>query len=252
MAATLATTIMNRQLRRTDEARRSNDVAVRPKPGDLAMPTQSEMIGQRVVALGEAFDLLCDAANSFDQRRVHQAIAAATDLLPLDGDMGNLVSDLHQALVDGSQFATRAEVAETAARLIGAYPNFSKSEGRLYGAALVEDIAAQQPTRLALEMAARHVRRTFKFVPAVPEVLDALTSAQLRIDRAWDVVFLLEQRWAQANARREKLVTDHERWLAERVVEYQEAVASGDDLRRFPAEIVAAATTSPDEDEVPF
>jgi hypothetical protein len=241
----------NKQLRRTDEARRSN-VAVRPKPGDLAMPTQGEMIAQRVVALGEAFELLCDATNSFNHRRVNQAIAAATDLLPLDGDVGKLVDDLHEELIDGSQFASRAQVAEMAARLIGAYPNFSKSEGRLYGAALVEDVAAQQPTRLALEMAARHVRRTFKFAPAVPEVLDALTSAQHRIDRAWEVVFLIEQRWAEANARREKLTTDHERWLAGQVAEYQEARASGGDLRRFPAEIVAAATASPDEDEIPF
>ena len=58
--------------------------------------------------------------------------------------------------------------------LIGSFPNASKQDLSIFGVALTEDVASEQPAIAALTNACRHLRRKVNFVPTIAEVLAAL------------------------------------------------------------------------------
>jgi hypothetical protein len=74
--------------------------------------------------------------------------------------------------------ATEKEMAERLLLLVKAFPNVSTSDGEVYGATLINDVAATEPAIGDLEEACRYLRRTLKFLPTIAEVLDALYEAK--------------------------------------------------------------------------
>jgi len=226
----------------------------RPAHQELAAPSRAEIEEASVTGLSEAFGRLCDAANSFDHARARSAFDGAIEALGMSGsdaDVDRVLDEVHSTLVRGSEPATRKQVAEAVASLIGAFPNFgNKSESRLFGGALAEDVAAAQPTAMALSIMVRKIRRKSRFMPTISEVLAELHAAGQAVDRGWLVLQHFDERWRQARSRVEKLAGDHARWLADRVSEYRAALASGANVRGFPAEVIAAANSS--GDDIPF
>jgi hypothetical protein len=60
--------------------------------------------------------------------------------------------------------------------LVGAFPN-SKADA-LFARLLVSDVGALQPSRGAIDAACRRLRRTFKFLPSIAEVCEAIDFAE--------------------------------------------------------------------------
>jgi hypothetical protein len=76
-------------------------------------------------------------------------------------------------------FQIRRQVAgDKIGFLIGSFPNAGPHNPEIYVAALIEEVAAANPSASALEATCRHIRRTATFAPAVPEVLKVLREQQ--------------------------------------------------------------------------
>jgi hypothetical protein len=84
--------------------------------------------------------------------------------------------DLRTALEAALAPATHDDVADALESLVGAFPN-SKADA-LFGRLLVADVGALRPSRGALDAACRRLRRTFKFLPAIAEICDAIDHAE--------------------------------------------------------------------------
>jgi hypothetical protein len=225
----------------------------RPSHQELAAPSRSEADERKVILISRAFGRLCDAVNTCDHQVARHALDHAVELLTTgsEADVDRAIEEVHSTLVRGSQPATRKQVARAVASLIGSFPNFgSKSEARLFGGQLAEDVAAAEPTAMALDMMVRTIRRKSKFMPAISEVLVELDVAGRALDMAWTAVSQFVERWGEAQDQVERLAGYHQRWLASEVSKYRAARASGADVRRFPAEVIAAA--NPPDPDVPF
>jgi hypothetical protein len=72
--------------------------------------------------------------------------------------------------------ATELEIAQHLALLLKARPTAKAADGEIFGAKLIEDVAAMKPAVGDLIEACRHIRRTSKFLPTIAEVLDALVA----------------------------------------------------------------------------
>ena len=89
-----------------------------------------------------------------------------------------------RTLAEITKATSPASVAETKtelALLVGAFPNASKGDLRIFGRMLVEDVAAQRPSVAALSLACRRLRRTARFVPTIAEVLEAIAAAEVDV-----------------------------------------------------------------------
>lgn len=83
--------------------------------------------------------------------------------------------------------ATRAEIGTAIAFLVGAFAG-KPGNGRVFGTALADDVGALGPSLLAVDIAARELRRTKVFLPSIAEALDAVaargrSAARRRPDR---------------------------------------------------------------------
>ncbi len=93
-----------------------------------------------------------------------------------------LTSDEYMAAVKqaarASEKATERDLRTELSLLVAAYPNAARSDLSAYGALLLKDVAAQQPSSYALATACKQLRRSKKFIPSVAEVLEAITEAE--------------------------------------------------------------------------
>jgi hypothetical protein len=95
-----------------------------------------------------------------------------------------IVNGFNRTLAEIAKATAPASVAETKtelALLVGAFPNASKGDLRIFGRMLVEDVAAQRPSVAALSLACRRLRRTARFVPTISEVLEAIGTAEVDV-----------------------------------------------------------------------
>ncbi len=138
--------------------------------------------------------------------------------------------------------ATRAEVGEQIAKLIGAYPNARPADPEIFGRLLVDDVLDARPSAFELVTACRDLRRTSRFIPSIAEVLEAIKEAKkkaqaiLRAHR--EILFV----WHQS-------IESHEKWEEIARVAKQERLATmrqdirrrlegGKSLAGFPGELV--------------
>lgn len=80
--------------------------------------------------------------------------------------------------------ATSDEVKRFLQMLVSAWPNASQGDLAGFGLQLRSDVEQQRPSVYALQAAAKQLRRTSKFLPAIAEVLDALEAADKHITAA--------------------------------------------------------------------
>jgi hypothetical protein len=74
--------------------------------------------------------------------------------------------------------ATELEIAKHLALLLKAYPNAKAADGEVFGAMLIDDVAATRPSIGDIQEACRYLRRTSKFLPTIAEVLEAVATAR--------------------------------------------------------------------------
>lgn len=102
--------------------------------------------------------------------------------------------------------------------LIGSFPNAAKQDLSIFGVALIEDVASEKPSIGALTNACRKLRRSNTFVPAIAEVLEALSQEARRQHGEATAIRDFAQRLgvakAAAAAARERISRDFERLLA--------------------------------------
>jgi hypothetical protein len=90
---------------------------------------------------------------------------------------------------DGERFYNRDElydgegllrpvIAEQVGLLLGSYPNAVPHDPEAYVLMMIEEIALAEPDAIDLEMACRRLRRTLKFPPTIPEVIEAIEKAR--------------------------------------------------------------------------
>jgi hypothetical protein len=95
--------------------------------------------------------------------------------------------------------APRTELKAFVRMLVSAWPNASQNNDLAgYSAQLAQDVERVRPSRYALEVGARQLRRTSRFLPSISEVLDALEEADHRIIRATRALAQLPARLAEA------------------------------------------------------
>jgi hypothetical protein len=80
--------------------------------------------------------------------------------------------------------ATRDAVASELLLLTCAFPNVAARDLKMFGKLLLEDVAAAAPSRLALHLACRRVRRTSRHLPVIAEILAVLNEERLKIQHA--------------------------------------------------------------------
>jgi hypothetical protein len=145
-----------------------------------------------------------------------------------------IVNGFNRTLAEIAKATAPASVAETKtelALLVGAFPNASKGDLRIFGRMLVEDVAAQRPSVTALSLACRRLRRTARFVPTISEVLEAIGTAEVDVllrartlerfgpwlKRAREVLPRMQERERIEDEDRQRR---RQAWLAEREKEF--------------------------------
>lgn len=118
---------------------------------------------------------------------------------------------LIRALNALDQPATPDDIAVQIMLLVAAYPNASR-DLKVYSKTLAEDVGAAQPGRLALEWTCRKLRRTNKFVPAIAEVLEALTDAMNRIKRVRWQLAQMPELVAEVRRSLDAAIARHRQW----------------------------------------
>lgn len=86
--------------------------------------------------------------------------------------------DLPRKLADTCAPASEDELAAFLAATVGCFPNVGGADMSVFGRMLVSDVAALSPSRGALELGCRELRRSSKFLPAISEFLAAITKAE--------------------------------------------------------------------------
>ena len=108
-----------------------------------------------------------------------------------------LLAEIDEMMPGLDTFAARlasilrpAEHREISEHLIAIRLNFhnSKATGEGYARIMVERVEARAPTFAALEWATREIIDTRKFMPVTAEILEALASAQGRVELVRDIV----------------------------------------------------------------
>ena len=100
-----------------------------------------------------------------------------------------LLADL-QAL---ARPASRRDIGEHSAIIIGCYPNAKTEDAEIYGRAFAEYIAEANPALSDLEAARHRIIKTFVFRPSIAEVLMVLEAEkQLRLQRTDRIEYLVK------------------------------------------------------------
>jgi hypothetical protein len=142
-------------------------------PAALPAPTDLERIEIGSRKLTDIFRKSHDSGDVKSQRRLVADIEAAMETLPA----------LKQQLASIMRQATKKELADNLSVLRIAFPN-AKAAGDGFSRVLIERVAAKQPHYGALDWAVRQLIDHSNFMPTIAETLQALASAQERVDFA--------------------------------------------------------------------
>jgi hypothetical protein len=152
-----------------------------PERADAALPTypqlsQFEQLERDLMTAMTASGGLKVAMQSHNVDRLPPAIAGAQCLIS-SGKIATLRRELPRALSP----ATVEEIGARIAALIKSIPNPGKEDLEIYARLLTDDVGAQSPTRLGLEIACRRLRRTAEWLPKIAQVLTALEKIEAGI-----------------------------------------------------------------------
>jgi hypothetical protein len=140
-----------------------------PATVQAGLPAKSE---GEVIAdeLSRAAELLC-SLQSARYRELNSGDASKV-MVELEnfgaGRLRVIAQQLDKQLVP----ATKQEIAEELAVLIGAFPNAGKNDLAIFGRALADDVGSLQPSRITLQTACRQLRRSQEFVPTIAAVME--------------------------------------------------------------------------------
>jgi hypothetical protein len=79
---------------------------------------------------------------------------------------------------DSDAVLFRRVIAEQVGLLLGSYPNAVPHDPEAFVLMMIEEIARAEPSAIDLERACRSLRRTLKFPPTIPEMLEAIEKAR--------------------------------------------------------------------------
>jgi hypothetical protein len=146
-----------------------------------------------------------------------QVFARASEPTPLDPEA--LLADLNAL----AQPASRRDIGNQLAILVGCFPNAKTDDTEIYGRMLAEDVAARQPSVSDLEAACRGLRQSLNFRPSICEVLGALVAEQQerqrhtdRIERLIENERLKRQRQLEQQQQRQHELERRQQLLLER------------------------------------
>jgi hypothetical protein len=117
------------------------------------------------------------------QSNVVERLSAAIDdakRLIVSGEIAALQGELPSALAP----ATLEEIGARIALLIKSFPQRGKDDLETYAQLLIEDVGAESPTRLGLEIACRRLRRSVEWLPKISQVLETLKKTEAWIRHA--------------------------------------------------------------------
>jgi hypothetical protein len=158
------------------------------------------------------------------------------------------VQSMKAALAETMKPASPSETQNQLAVLVACFPNAPKDTPlEVYGAALRADVEDAQPSRGALALACRNLRRDSRFLPTISEVLDALEVAETRLRHAAyrldDVPRIVERRRAEI----ERVKREH----AQRVANCRRRLEDGKSIDHYTytEDVVAEARAQMDEEQ---
>jgi hypothetical protein len=188
----------------TEVTRRVQSRAVSVPNAKLPQIEESEQLEHDMATACDVFRELREASDRSDMERLRAAIRSARSwffdtTFRSGGFHARLSSDLERLNRD----ATRDDIAIELMHLIGSFPG---ADLKVRAKMLSADVAAQEPRKLALNIACRRLRRTCRYAPLISEVLAALEATE-EIERAWCVLDRVEGLIVQA----EKEIADRER-----------------------------------------
>ena len=109
--------------------------------------------------------------------------------------------------------ATRQQIGEMAAAVVGCFPSADKRELSVFGAALPREIGDREPSAGALDLGFKAILAHAHFLPSVAEAVAAIEAAQARLTAAAEQIPNWEERRARMQARLEH-VRRRARWHA--------------------------------------
>jgi hypothetical protein len=99
----------------------------------------------------------------------------------------DLFRDYRNQLLRWARPATKAEIAKSMVLLVGSFTG-KPANPKVFAVMLLEDVAAQCPSLLAVDIASRRLRRSSRFLPSISEVIQAINEAEHRVKIYAEVV----------------------------------------------------------------
>jgi hypothetical protein len=188
-----------------------NQITTR-SPGSVTQNDPLHALAERADALAHAYNAAWRGVldgyrfcNLYEIDRQQEGI----ETLELDDRALRAIADeLHKACAP----ATAREIGEAVTLLVGAFPTANPPDGAVFVRLLIEDVRAAAPSKIALELAFRHLRRSQKWLPAICEVLQALEGEERTWQRRLRMADQLPEMRAKALA---MLAEDRQRIQAE-------------------------------------
>lgn len=117
-----------------------------------------------------------------------QVLARAAEAKP------SQIEALHADLLALAQPASRRDIGEHLAILIGCFPNAKTDDTEIFGRMMAEFVAETNPSLSDVEAACHGLIKTMRFRPAIAEVLEALAwEKQHRLQWADRIKYFVEQ-----------------------------------------------------------
>ena len=149
------------------------------------------------------------------------------------------LSELALQIESGFVRATAEQIQEQLTLLLGAFPSSNAPDPMVYSRMMLHEVAAAQPSMIALTMACTKLRRTLQWPPSVSEVLKTIREQEA----CWRYRLRCVSAMANDHAEALSKLSERRAWLArtdeERAAERQ---YRRDTLRRLSQQLAAAST----------
>jgi hypothetical protein len=158
-----------------------------------------------------------------------KCLAALQVLKPSEQDLAELATQIESGLLR----ATSEQIQEQLAFLLGAFPSSNAPDPMVYSRMMLNEVAAAEPSVIALTMACSKLRRTLQWPPSIPDVLKAIQEQEI----SWHYRLCCASAIAHDYAEALSKLLDRRAWLSrpatEKEAEREERLARFESLKQL-------------------
>lgn len=140
----------------------------------LTVPMRPQTFEAKFVEVSGVYRSLRECAESYGENKIERALQTLHAV-------EDTVSDLSAMLQSTSRLATREDIKNEIAGLVGCYLNAAQKDPRVFVGALARDLEEKAPTIAGLMWGMKKIRQTCRFFPTIAEVLEAVQEANAKV-----------------------------------------------------------------------